>query len=155
VPVSIAAGDVITFAGVNRVHPESKADTGEPMQFTVTVAHAGGAGTISISPAIVSPGARQNVAALPAENAAITIAGTASTAVGTSLLYQKEAFTFATADLVMPKGVDFSAREVLDGLSMRIVRDYDINADKFPARLDILYGFKTLRPELACRVHNN
>jgi hypothetical protein len=55
----------------------------------------------------------------------------------------------------MPKGVDFAAREVLDGVSMRIVRQYDISNDKFPARLDILYGYKTIRPQLAARFHNN
>jgi hypothetical protein len=51
--------------------------------------------------------------------------------------------------------VDFSAREVLDGVSMRIVRQYDINNDKFPCRLDVLYGYKTLRAQLAARYHNN
>jgi hypothetical protein len=55
----------------------------------------------------------------------------------------------------MPSGVDFAKREVLDGISMRIVRQYDINADRFPTRLDVLYGYKTLRPQLACRLHNN
>jgi hypothetical protein len=70
-------------------------------------------------------------------------------------MYQKEAFAFATADLVMPDGVDFARREVLDGISMRIVRAYDINNDKFPCRLDILYGYKAIRPEFAVRYHNN
>jgi hypothetical protein len=87
--------------------------------------------------------------------AAIAFAGTASTSVGTSLLYQKDAFTFATADLVMPKGVDMAAREVFDGISMRIVRQYDINNDRFPCRLDVLYGYKTIRPQLAARLHNS
>jgi hypothetical protein len=85
----------------------------------------------------------------------VVVEGTASDVIGTSLLYQKEAFAFATADLVMPSGVDFARREVLDGISMRIVRQYDINNDKFPCRLDVLYGYKTLRPQLACRLHNN
>ena len=81
--------------------------------------------------------------------------GTSGSTGRTSLLYQKDAFAFATADLVMPQGVDFATREVLDGISMRIVRQYDINNDKFPCRLDVLYGYKTLRPQLACRLHNN
>ena len=67
----------------------------------------------------------------------------------------RSSFTFATADLVLPQGVHFAGREVLDGVSMRIVRNYDINNDLFPCRLDILYGYKTVRPELAVRVHNN
>jgi hypothetical protein len=51
--------------------------------------------------------------------------------------------------------VDFVAREVMDGISMRVVRQYDINNDKFPTRLDVLYGYKTLRPQLAARLHNS
>jgi hypothetical protein len=151
---AIKDGDVFTIAGVFRVHPETKQSTGILQQFVVTADATSGAGTWTISPAMVSTGGRQNISALPADNAAITFLGTASTAVGTSLLYQKEAFAFATADLVMPNGVDFAARRVMDGLSMRIVRAYDINNDKFPCRLDILYGYATLRAQLAARLHN-
>jgi hypothetical protein len=153
---AMVAGDVFTIGNVFAVHPETKANTGTPQQFVVTAAYAGGAGTVSFAPAIVLSGGRQNVV-IPTTSAtaAITFAGTASTAVGTSLLYQKEAFAFATADLVMPGGVDFAAREVMDGISMRVVRQYDINNDKFPTRLDVLYGYKTLRPQLAARLHNS
>ena len=149
-------GDVFTIGNVFKVHPESKVSTGVLQQFVVTAAYAGGAGSVSFSPAIVMAGASQNVV-IPTTSAtaAITFAGTASTAVGTSLLYQKEAFAFATADLVMPKGVDFAAREVMDGISIRVVRQYDINSDRFPCRLDVLYGYKTLRPQLAARLHNS
>ena len=146
------AGDVITIAGVFRVHPETKQSTGILQQFVI----GSGATTIlfPISPAIVATGATQNVSTTAADNSAITFLGTASTAVGTSMVYQKEAFAFATADLVMPSGVDFAAREVMDGLSMRIVRQYAISSDTFPCRLDVLYGFKTLRAQLAARLHN-
>ena len=148
-----AAGDIITIAGVFRVHPETKAVTSQLQQFVI----GSGATTTSwpISPAIVTSGALQNVSAAPADNAAITIAGTASTSYGISLAYHKSAFAFATADLVMPKGVDFAAREVQDGISMRIVRAYDINNDKFPTRIDVLYGYKAVRPQLASRLANN
>lgn len=146
-------GDVFTIAGVFKVHPESKVSTGILQQF---VAVTGSTTTLlNISPAIVATGAAQNVNAVPADNAAITFLGTASTAVGTSLLYNEDAFTFATADLVMPNGVDWAAREVQDGISLRIVRAYDITNDKFPCRIDVLYGYKTLRPQLAVRLHNN
>jgi len=149
-------GDVFTIGNVFSVHPETKVSTGVPQQFVVTANYAGGAGSVSISPAIVMAGGAQNVV-IPTTSAtaAITFAGTASTAVGTSLVYQKDAFTFATADLVMPKGVDMAAREVFDGISMRIVRQYDINNDRFPCRLDVLYGYRTIRPQLAARLHNN
>ncbi|HEY1605063.1 MAG TPA: P22 phage major capsid protein family protein [Allosphingosinicella sp.] len=153
---TLKKGDVITIAGIDRAHPESKADQGALRQFVVAADYAGGAGSVSISPSIFLGGPKQNcVAATTSATAAVAIAGTASTAVGTSLMFQKEAFAFATADLVMPQGVDFASRQVLDGVSMRIVRAYDINNDKFPCRIDVLYGYKTLRASLACRLHNN
>lgn len=147
-------GDIITL-GVNRVHPETKADTGVLHSFVVTADYAGGAGTMSISPGIVATGAYQNVVASPTNGVAVAKVGAASGVYRPSMAFHKDAFTFATADLVMPSGVDFAAREVMDGLSMRIVRQYDINNDKFPTRLDILYGYKTIRPQLATRILSN
>lgn len=147
-------GDIITFAGVNRVHPESKADTGVLQQFVITADSGTSATSLAISPAITVSGGSQNVTGSPADNAAITKVGAgASELLNGDLVFHKGAFAFATADLFMPSGVDFAARETLDGLSMRIVRDYDINNDKFPCRLDILYGYKTLRAQLAARLH--
>ena len=149
-------GDVFTIAGVFAVHPETKAVSSQLQQFVVG---AGATTTVwPISPAIVPVAAgigNSNVSNAAADNSAITFLGTASTAIGTSLAYQKNAFAFATADLVLPRGVDFAAREVLDGISMRIVRQYDIVNDKFPCRIDVLYGYKTVRPQLAMRLHNN
>ncbi len=150
----IDVGSVITFAGCNRVHPETKVDTGVLQQFVVTATNATNATTVSISPAIVITGATQNCAAAPTTTGAVTILGTASTNYGQSLVYHRDAFTFATADLVQPKGVDFAAREVMDGISMSIVRDFSISDRTFPCRLDVLYGYKTIRPQLACRLAN-
>lgn len=149
-------GDIITIAGVNRVHPETKADTGVLQQFVVTADSGASATSLSISPAITTSTGAQTVSASPADNAAISkVSGGASADHGISLAYHKDAFAFATADLLKPKGVDFCAREVVDGISMRIVRDYDINNDKFPCRIDVLYGYKAIRPELACRIAMN
>lgn len=153
---TLAAGDIISFVGCNRVHPETKADTGELQRFVVTSAVSSSGTSIPISPSIITSGPTQNVSASPTDSQAIVkYLGGASSAVDTSLLYHKDAFTFATADLIKPNGVDFAAREVLDGISVRLVRQYDINNDQFPCRLDILYGYKTIRPELAVRVHAN
>jgi hypothetical protein len=137
------------------VHPETKVNTGVLQRFVVTAAYSGGAGTISISPSIVATGATQNVSGTAADNAAITFDGTASTATGMSIAYHPDAFTFATADLIMPGGVDMASRAQKDGLSIRMVRQYDINADTLPIRLDILYGYACIRPQLACRLHAN
>ena len=149
-------GDVITFAGTNRVHPETKADTGVLQQFVVTADYAGGAGTLSFAPAIyTSTGAQNVVAAGIANGVAITKVGGASAVYKPSLAFHKDAFAFVSADLQMPKGVDFSAREVYDGISLRIVRAYDISNDVFPCRIDCLYGYKTLRAQLAARILSN
>jgi hypothetical protein len=147
-------GDVITIAGVNRVHPETKVNTGVAQQFVVTADSGANATSIAISPSIVTSGALQNVSGSPTNGGAITklAAGNAELING-SLVYHKSAFTVATADLIMPTGVDFAAREVFDGVSMRIVRAYDINNDQFPCRIDILFGYVAQRPELAARIH--
>jgi P22 coat protein - gene protein 5 len=153
---SFLKGDVITIAGVNRVHPETKADTGVLQQFVVTANSGTSATSLAISPSIVTSGARQNVSGSPADNAAIVKVGAgASETLVQSLAFHKNAFTFATADLTLPEGVHFAGREVMDGISMRIVRDYAISTDTFPCRIDVLYGYKTLRPQLATRVHND
>ena len=153
---SFKKGDVITFVGCNRVHPETKADTGVLQSFVVTADYAGGAGSLSFAPAIYTSGGRQNVVAAGIANGvAVAKIGGASAIYKPSLAFHRDAFAFATADLVMPQGVDFASRQVLDGISMRIVRQYDINMDQFPCRLDVLYGYKTIRPELACRILSN
>ena len=150
------AGTVFTIAGVYQVHPESKATMSSLQQFVVTadLTATTTTATIAISPPIVTSGATQTVSASPANAAAITVVGAASTGYGQNLAFHKDAFAFATADLIMPKGVDFARREVFDGISMRIVRAYDINNDNLPCRIDVMYGYKTLRPQLACRVTN-
>jgi len=152
---TVVKGDVFTIVGVNSVHPETKVDTGVLQQFVVT-ADQSGAGAWSVSPTPITSGAKQNIVINSAGSGkTVVVAGTASGADTTSLLYQKEAFTFVTADLEMPNGMDFARREVMDGISMRIVRGYDINNDMFPCRTDVLYGYKTLRPQFASRLHFN
>lgn len=147
-------GDVFTIAGVFRVHPESKVVTSELQQFVVTADYT--SGSVSVSPTPVTSGAKQNVSIASAGSGkAVTVEGTANTAHRSSLLYHKDAFTFVTADLEKIGGVDFFSRQVLDGVSMRIVRQYDINNDNLPCRIDVLYGYKTIRPEWACRLHMN
>ena len=154
---SFLVGDIVTFAGCNEVHPETKADLGYLKQFVVTANSGTSATSLSISPALIPPqvnAAKANCSDYPDNTGAVVKVGAAANeTLTTSMMYHKDAFTFATADLIMPSGVDFSARQVLDGISMRIVRQYDINNDQFPCRLDVLYGYKAIRPQLACRIH--
>lgn len=152
---TLVKGDVFTVTGVNRVHPETKVDTGALQQFTVTTTTSTSATTVTMTPELIATGARQNVTNGAANNQPLNTVGGNATTYDISLGYARDAFTFVTADLRMPRGVDFAAREVMDGLSMRIVSDYDITNDEFPTRIDILYGFKAQRPQLAVRFANN
>jgi len=159
---TLVKGDVIYFTGVNSVHPETKADTGILKPFAVAATTGTSATAITITPSLVATGAKQNVTGVPADNAPVlcvesdrATAVAASADYGISLGFGKNAFAFATADLIMPKGVDFSAREVMDGISMRVVRQYTIADDKFPCRLDVLYGYKTIREQEAVRIGSN
>lgn len=147
-------GDIITFAGVDAVDPETKADRGFLQQFVVTAAYAGGAGNLQISPAIVTTGAAQNVTGSPANAAAISkVGGGASALYNQSLLFHPDAFAFVTADLVdVSKFGAWGTRQVMDGISMSIARQYNISNMQIPCRIDVLYGYKTLRPQLAARV---
>lgn len=147
-------GDIITLAGCNAVHPETKADLGYAKQFVVTADTSTSTTTINISPAIVVSGPRQNVSASPTDTGAVTKVGAgANEYLNGSLLFYRDAFTFATADLPMPDGTDKSYRAVVDGISVSIVRDFNISDRTFPCRLDVLYGYAALRPQLATRLH--
>ena len=152
----IRRGDVFTIANVFAVNPQTRESTGSLQQFVVTETNtaSGGAYTaVKISPAIyTATHALATVDSFPQSSAAITFLGAASTQFPQNLAYHRDAITFATADLVMPQGVDMASRQVHNGISMRIVRQYDINNDRLPCRIDVLYGYKTIRPEMAVRV---
>ena len=149
--------DVFTIAGVNSVNPVSKVSTGVLQQFRVTAdVSSDGSGnlTIAIEPAIISTGAKQNVSALPADNAAITVFGNASTAGANGAAWHKSAIALAFAPLPKPDGVDMASTKTDKklGISMRFVRWFDGDTDSFKARFDVKYGIKVLRPEWVCRV---
>ena len=152
---TMTAGDIFTVAGVNRVHPETKVDTGQLQQFTVTTAIGASATTITFTPEIIATGAYQNVSNGAANNQALTKVGGNAAAHDISLGFHRDAFTFATADVEMPGGMDMASRKTLDGIRMRFVRGFDIRNSEFISRFDILYGFNTIRPELAHRWANN
>lgn len=150
-------GDVFTIAGVFSVNPQSRQTTGVLQQFVVTAnVSSDGAGnaTIPISPAITPTGVFQNVTASPADNAAMTISGAANIASPQNIAYHRDAFTLVCADLPLVGGVDMCSRKVdpQTGLSIRMVRDYNVSTDQLITRLDILYGWAPLYPEWSARV---
>jgi hypothetical protein len=153
---TIALGDVFTISGVYAVNPQTRESTGSLQQFVVTKAATAVAGAytaVEISPAIyTSTNALATVDSFPQSSATVTFIGAASTQYPQNLVYHKDAISFATADLLLPQGVDMASRQVHNGISLRVVRQYDINNDRLPCRIDVLYGFNTIRAPMAVRM---
>ena len=153
---TLVPGDVFTIAGVFAVNPQTRESTGSLQQFVVqnTVTSASTEFLdVEFTPAVYAPTqALATVSKLPAANDVVTYLGAASTGYPQNLVYHKDAITFATADLLLPQGVDMASRKVHNGISMRIVRQYDINNDRMPCRIDVLYGYSVIRPQMGCRI---
>ena len=151
---SLKAGDVVTFAGCFDVHPETKVSTGVLKKFVIVsdVSDTTGAITMTVSPGVIAGGAYQNCSNRIANDSDIVVLGTSATAYGQNLAFHKDAFTFVSADLDIPKGVDMAARERFGNISMRFVRWFDGDAGEWKSRFDILHGMAALYPELACRL---
>jgi len=151
----LVVGDVFTVAGVYSVNPVSKQTTGALQQFVVKTAFTGTTDSpIVVSPAIVIAGdpagydGYQTVDAIPTVEAEIVpVASHAA-----NLAFHKNAFGLVTVPMELPDGAAFKARESYNGLSVRVIKDYDILTDKETIRLDVLYGVKTIYPELAVRL---
>ena len=164
---TVAAGDVFTIGGggttpVYMVNPQSYQATNVLQQFVVTApATSDGSGhmTINFQPAMTTSGPFQTINVLPttgATNGLLTFnaPGTGSQLTPQGLLFHRDAFTMACADLPLWKGTDMADRAADKdlGLSIRLIRDYDINMDRAPTRLDFLYGWAVVYPQLACRL---
>ena len=150
-------GDIFTIEGVYAVNPQSRQNTGKLRQFVVTGAvssDGGGRAGVGIYPSLENQGAFRTVTQLPADNARIQVLGTRGQLSPTNLAYHRDAFVLGSADLLLPKGVH-EAERVSDkqlGLSIRMIQDYDMKTDVFGCRMDVLYGWAVLYPELACRI---
>lgn len=157
---TLKQGDIITFADVNAVNRVTKESLGTLRQFVVTADVANGAVTIPIYPGLipsttfVAGGPEQQyqtVDASPINGAAMTLVTPASSVYRKSLAYTQKAVTMASADLVMPKkAVEEAFRTSYDGVSMRMLTDYLPMTDQLATRLDVLFGFKFIRPEWLC-----
>ena len=154
VTTTIKAGDVFTIASVYAVNPQTRETTGSLFQFVALADATGVSGTwtVTVAPIYSAAHALATVNALPLINAVVTFLGSASGQYAQNLVYHKDAITFATADLLLPQGVDMAARAVHNGISLRVVRQYDINNDRMPCRIDVLYGYSTIRPQMAARI---
>jgi hypothetical protein len=156
-----SVGTVFEIAGLYDCHPETKQKYAHRKQLTVTAVGSvsGNQATITFSPAIYIKGPKQNAwtatgAAAELEDDATTMFGDASGVYRQNLMYHRDAFTFVTADLPIMADAAECVRRVQDGLSMRVWKGSDIRNDELLMRIDILYGWKALRPEWACRISN-
>jgi len=150
---TITVGDVFTIAGVYAVNPQTRESTGSLFQFVALASSTTSTtATVTVAPMYSAAHALATMLTLPANSAAVVFVGAASTQYPQNLVYHKDAISFATADLLLPQGVDMAARAVHNGISLRVVRQYDINNDRMPCRIAVLYGFSTIRPQMACRI---
>jgi len=164
--INLNAGDTFTIAGVYAVNPQNRQAYGTNklrsfvVKSAVSVA-SGSSVSVTVSPAVISGGQFQNVSIPSASaTAAVTFFASQYNASGNgvvspqNIVMHRNAFTMAMADLELPEGVHFAGRasDKEIGLSMRVVRQYTINNDSIPTRVDVLYGWAPLYPELACRV---
>ena len=151
--VSLNAGDVITIDGVYAVNPQNRQAYGSNKLRNFVVTAISG-NSVTVSPAVISGGQFQNVSITSPGASAVTPFNQAGAVSPQNIVMHRNAFTLATADLELPDGVHFAGRASDKdlGLSMRIVRQYTINNDSIPTRIDVLYGWAPLYPELACRV---
>lgn len=152
---TVPKGTIISIAGVYAINPQTRQSTGRLMQFVVTAdTVVTTSGTLPIYPAYIPSGQFATCTGTPGGTAAITI-HTGAVGAGPysqNLAYHKDAFALVSADLELPGGVHFAARENYKGISIRCVRQYDINSDQIPCRLDVLFGVKTIYPELCVRL---
>ena len=150
-------GDTFTIAGVFAVNPQNRQSYGKLRNFVVqstTAIGSGGTATVTVVPAVITAGQFQNVSVTSTGSQAVTPFNNTGVTSPQNILMHRNAFTLACADLELPEGVHFAGRasDKELGLSIRVVRQYTINNDSIPTRLDVLYGWAPLYPELACRI---
>ena len=139
------------------VNPKTKVATTILQQFVVTAdvttnASAAADTTVTISPPIIITGPHQTVDSSPADDAAITLNGAASTGYRQNMVYHKNTMALAMVPMEIPQGAVNVSRQSLEGISVRIIPVYDGINDKSKWRLDVLYGRVVNDPRLGTRL---
>jgi hypothetical protein len=158
-------GDVFTINGVFSVNPQNRQSTGRLQMFVATanvLSDASGNATIPIYPALTPPnldGSRtqfQTVNVSPLNGATITVVGTANTVSPQNLGFHRDALTLAVVDLDYPPGVPRDLCERVSdpdsNISIRFYMYQDGANDISAGRLDVLYGWTWVYPELGVRI---
>ncbi|HVZ39371.1 MAG TPA: P22 phage major capsid protein family protein [Candidatus Kapabacteria bacterium] len=160
---TLNVGDVIYLSGVFAVNPQP-GPNGQPVVYArqqgfvvAAPAVADGAGNMVIqigADGIIPSGQYQNVNALPADNAPITVFGASGTNTPQAMAFHKSAYAMATVPLEEPGGVEeaFTETDPDTGISLRYVRQYVATTDQYANRFDILWGECATYPQLATRI---
>ncbi len=144
---TIKDGEVFTIAGVYAWDNRAGVSTGRLQQFRVVGDHAAASGAIAalrIFPAIIVQGtndvdtAHATVDSAPADNAAITFVGTASTTYRPRAIIQKNAVVVDTASLILPATGTASRMNLSKvPLSVRMWQHSDFATGAHSVRFDV------------------
>ena len=145
-------GDVVTFASCYDVNPVNRVTQTYLKPFVVTAdfTAVGGAGNLSISPAIVTEGAYKNCSVSPANNDLIVHVTSSNCA--NNIAFYPDAFAFVSVPLKLPDMEGVGHTETKDGISCTVTKGWDVKTLEMIYRVDFLYGKKSLYPEQACRL---
>lgn len=167
---TVKAGEVFTIAGVYAWDNRKGAAVSPArlQQFTVVAdatASSGAIAALRIFPAIIVQGsgsgeninvntAHATVDAAPADNAAITWLGTASTAYTPRMIIQKQAVVVNTAPLVMPATGEASRRKLTKvPLSVRMWKHSDFATGAHSVRFDVALTANVRDRRRICRIN--
>lgn len=120
---AVKAGDIVTIGGKNYIVKTDATAASNELAITLT----------------------ENITV--AANAAATVI----TENANNLVFHESAFAFVTRPLAAPAGVE-SYTTSYNGISLRVTRGYDMKYKKEMLSMDVLYGYKTMYPEMAVRV---
>ena len=157
---TLKAGDVFTIGsgatGVYAINPRNRQSTGQLQTFVITAdaTVTSNAATVTVFPRIITSGAYQTVSQAAADSASVAFYGNvaASTSYPQNLAFHRNALALVMMPLELPRSAVFKARSTMDGVSVRVIEDYDSEMDEEVIRLDILYATKAIYPELAVRL---
>jgi hypothetical protein len=154
----VKAGDMVTIANVNRLNLDTRtamidasgANVAWTGVVTADVTLTGGAGNIVVAgPAIYEAGGQYNtVDAAPVNGAAVTILSASATLYQPNLFFTKQAFGMGTVKLPKLYSTDTIATTE-DGMSIRVSKYADGDANTQKIRFDLLPAYATFNPFMA------
>jgi hypothetical protein len=154
----VKAGDMVTIADVNRLNLDTRtamidasgANVAWTGVVTADVTLAGGAGNIVVAgPAIYEANGQYNtVDAAPANGAVVTILSASNTLYQPNLFFTKQAFGMGTVKLPKLYSTDTIATTE-DGMSIRVSKYADGDANTQKIRFDLLPAYATFNPFMA------